>query len=239
MVDLLTVLALGFFLGMRHATDADHIIAVSTIVTRQSKISRSALVGALWGVGHTLTIVLIGSVIIVLGIVIPARVGLTMELSVALMLMALGIWNLGSFFQAANAIAADHAQHGHPHGSFHLHHAENESGARELTRPLLVGIVHGMAGSAAIALLVLATIHNAAWAVAYLLIFGVGTILGMVLMTSALGSAIAFGQRKALRFERGLRVATGLISLAFGIVVAYQIGYLGGLFTAHPHWTPK
>jgi high-affinity nickel-transport protein len=96
-----------------------------------------------------------------------------------------------------------------------------------------------MAGSAAIALLVLATIHNAAWAVAYLLIFGVGTILGMVLMTSALGSAIAFGQRKALRFERGLRVATGLISLAFGIVVAYQIGYRGGLFTDHPHWTPK
>jgi high-affinity nickel-transport protein len=104
---------------------------------------------------------------------------------------------------------------------------------------VLVGVVHGMAGSAAIALLVLATIHNATWAIAYLLIFGVGTITGMVLMTTALGSAISFGQRRTLRFEKSLRLASGLISVAFGLVVAYQVGYVAGLFTAHPHWSPR
>src|SRR5919204_822194 len=168
MLEFFSILALGFFLGMRHATDADHVIAISTIVTRQHSAMRSATIGALWGVGHTFTIFIIGSAIILLGLVIPARVGLTMEFSVALMLMALGIWNLGSFFQSANEIAA---------GAAHLAHDMNlfrRCTGGELIRPIAVGVVHGLAGSAAIAILVLATIHNAAWAVAYLLVFGVG-----------------------------------------------------------------
>src|SRR6202521_6482597 len=119
MVTLLSIIALGFFLGMRHATDPDHVIAVTTIVSRQRSIRNAALMGALWGLGHTITILAVGSAIILFGIVIPPRLGLTMELSVGLMLVLLGILNLSGFTrwiteQHTPAAAAAHA-HVHPH----------------------------------------------------------------------------------------------------------------------------
>src|ERR1700688_2081426 len=97
MVTLLSIIALGFFLGMRHATDPDHVIAVTTIVSRQRSIRNAALMGVLWGLGHTITILAVGSAIILFGIVIPPRLGLTMELSVGLMLILLGVLNLSGF----------------------------------------------------------------------------------------------------------------------------------------------
>src|SRR5258708_40145643 len=90
MTNFLSIIAIGFFLGMRHATDPDHVIAVTTIVSRQNKLSRAALTGIFWGVGHTLTIVAVGTTIIFFGVVVPARIGLSMEFSVALMLIILG-----------------------------------------------------------------------------------------------------------------------------------------------------
>ena len=125
MVTFLAVIALGFFLGMRHATDPDHVIAVSTIVSRERSISQASLIGILWGLGHTLTIVLVGAVIILFSVVIPPRVGLTMELSVGLMLVILGVMNLCGFMRWLTATftpAAAHADstpsrpiHSHPH----------------------------------------------------------------------------------------------------------------------------
>jgi high-affinity nickel-transport protein len=104
-------------------------------------------------------------------------------------------------------------------------------------RPLVVGIVHGLAGSAAVALLVLTTIRDTRWAIAYLLIFGIGTIGGMMLITMSLASAFRlFGGK---RFPHVLGMASGVLSLAFGLLVTYQICFGNGLFTAHPHWTPK
>src|SRR5450755_1580414 len=100
MVSLLTVIGIGFILGMRHATDPDHVIAVTTIVTNQGKVSRSALIGAMWGLGHTLTILIVGAAIILFNLVIPVRLGLGMELSVSVMLILLGVWNLASFTRA-------------------------------------------------------------------------------------------------------------------------------------------
>ena len=97
MLTLLSIVVLGFFLGMRHATDADHVVAVTTIVSRERSVGAAALIGVLWGVGHTLTILLVGGAIILFGIVIPPRMGLTMELSVALMLILLGVLNLTGF----------------------------------------------------------------------------------------------------------------------------------------------
>src|SRR5438270_13116182 len=108
MISFLSIIAIGFFLGMRHATDPDHVIAVTTIVSRQNKISRAALTGIFWGIGHTLTIFVVGTAIILFGVVIPARIGLSMELSVALMLIVLGIFNVISFIRSA-------APHSHPH----------------------------------------------------------------------------------------------------------------------------
>src|SRR5258708_5271355 len=118
MITLLSIISLGFFLGMRHATDADHVIAVTTIVSRQRSIRNAALIGALWGVGHTITILVVGSAIILFGLVVPPRIGLTMELSVGLMLILLGILNLSGMMRwiTETVTPLQPGQHAHPHG---------------------------------------------------------------------------------------------------------------------------
>jgi high-affinity nickel permease len=257
-VGLVSIIALGFFLGMRHATDPDHVIAVTTIVTRQRSIARSAWIGAFWGLGHTLTILLVGAAIILFNLVIPPRLGLSMELSVGFMLIILGVMNVASFFRSVSEIApADSADilahshvhrpgdpaHAHFHGSMDksLAHADRllkKYGFYQYVRPLIIGIVHGLAGSAAVALLVLTTIRDPRWAVAYLLLFGVGTIAGMMLITMSIASTLHWIGR-CRRFSRQLALASGLISLGFGLLVAYQTGIASGLFTGHPTWTPR
>ncbi len=267
MISFLSIIAIGFFLGMRHATDPDHVIAVTTIVSRQNKISRAALTGIFWGVGHTLTIFVVGTAIILFGVVIPARIGLSMELSVALMLVLLGLMNIVAFMRSAGSIAkveghgssvhSHHHSHGdfihaHPHGhapEAHPHTPDKTPLARldkifgrigiyRQLRPLLVGIVHGLAGSAAVALLVLSTIRDPRWAIAYLLVFGVGTVGGMMLITMSIASAFNFFGRRHANFASRLGLASGLLSLAFGLVLVYQIGFASGLFNGHPQWMP-
>jgi high-affinity nickel-transport protein len=269
MVSLFSIIALGFFLGMRHATDPDHVIAITTIITRQHKIARAALTGIVWGIGHTLTIFVVGAAIILFGLVIPPRIGLSMELSVGLMLVVLGLMNLSSFLRAVpgklgqpggeSRIVHSHAHshgeyvHSHPHGhspDIHPHAPDDTPLARldrllaklslyQQARPLVVGVVHGLAGSAAVALLVLTTIRDSRWAIAYLLVFGVGTIAGMMLITMSLASTFRFLGSVRESFSRRLGVASGLISLAFGLALAYQIFFVNGLLGSHPHWTPR
>jgi hypothetical protein len=215
MISPLSILVLGFLLGMRHATDADHVVAVSTIVSRDRTLRGAARIGSLWGLGHTLTVLLVGGAIIVFGLVIPPRLGLALELGVGLMLIVLG----------ARTLRRDRP---------HRHDAPVTA------RPVLVGVVHGLAGSAAAALLVLSTIHEPAWALGYLAVFGAGTIAGMVLITTALAMPIAAAAR-GLGEGGGLRwlgVAAGVASIAFGLVVVYRVGFVDGLFTLHPRWTP-
>ena len=242
MTGLLAVLALGFFLGMRHATDPDHVIAVTTIVARHRTARGAALIGAVWGIGHTLTILVVGSGIILFSWVIPGRLGLSMELAVGVMLIMLGVANLRDVLRLVRRSAAA-APESHPHqpeqtpvGWLDRHFA----GLRlyQLVRPLVVGVVHGLAGSAAVALLVLTAIGNPKWSVLYLLIFGVGTIVGMMLITVAIALPFAMSPRQS-RFAGRLRLASGLVSVAFGLLLTWQIGIVHGLFTGHPHWTPK
>ena len=276
--NLASLLLLGFFLGMRHATDADHVIAIATIVSRQRSLRGSALIGAAWGIGHTLTILIVGSAIILLGIVIPARLGLAMEFAVGVMLVLLGVLTLtgaGRVLQASAAARTGEVAHGHahghelyPHDHAHAHgdyvhrhahgHGARDHGHRDdqtplarldrrlggLTlyqwlRPLAVGIVHGLAGSAAVALLVLAAVRDPAWAMAYLVLFGVGTIGGMMLITCALAAPFALSWSRLPRVNWQLRVASGLLSFGFGLFLIYEIGFAdGGLFSATPTWQP-
>lgn|SRR5438270_1031261 len=267
MISFLSIIAIGFFLGMRHATDPDHVIAVTTIVSRQNKISRAALTGIFWGIGHTLTIFVVGTAIILFGVVIPARIGLSMELSVALMLVLLGVMNVAAFLRSTRSIAkvqdaaANVHTHPHYHGDYihshsHGHAPESHSHAPDETplartdrrfgrfgiyrhlRPLLVGVVHGLAGSAAVALLVLTTIRDPRWAIAYLLVFGIGTVAGMMLITMSIISVFTFFGKKRANFSVRLGLACGLLSLAFGLLLVYQIGFASGLFSGHPRWTP-
>jgi ABC-type nickel/cobalt efflux system permease component RcnA len=272
MSSLLALVVLGFFLGMRHATDPDHVVAVTTIVARHRQRGGAALIGALWGAGHTLTILVVGAGIILLGWVIPPRLGLSLELCVGVMLIVLGVLNLSGGLRrvAESATPAtggghDHSPvhvHPHPHGDYihtHVHGHDPEShphspdetplarldrwfgalGAYQSARPLVVGIVHGLAGSAAVALLVLTTIRDPGWSILYLLVFGAGTVAGMMLITVAIAWPFSRAGARSGRLQTGLRVASGVVSLAFGIVLAYRIGVVDGLFGATPTWTPK
>jgi hypothetical protein len=257
MLSLLSIILVGFFLGMRHATDPDHVIAVTTIVTRRKSVSHAALIGVLWGLGHTITIFLVGTAIILFSVVIPVRVGLTMELSVGLMLILLGALNLtgalrwigNRFTPAADTPSGGTNQRqtsaGAPITSDPIirpgwrGRTLRDIGMFQLLRPLFVGIVHGLAGSAAVALLVLTTIQNPWWALAYLLVFGFGTVAGMMVITSAIAMPIAYSGKRFAGFSNVLAIASGVLSVGFGCFLAYQIGIVNGLLTAHPHWTPR
>lgn len=212
LIDSLTAIGLGALLGLRHATDADHVVAVTAIASRERTLRRAAWLGALWGVGHTLTLVLVGGAIVAFRLVIPARLALGLEFSVALMLIGLGYANL----------RASHA----------------EAPTRSLVRPLLVGTVHGLAGSAAVALLVLATIRQASAAILYLLVFGLGTIAGMVAVTVVIAAPALWAGTRVHGMQRGIRIAAGALSIGFGLLLAHELIVEGGLFSTSPTWDP-
>lgn len=212
MLETLPILAVGFGLGMGHATDADHVAAVTAIVSRERALRPAASIGALWGVGHTATIVLVGSAIILFNLVIPPRLGLALEFAVALMLIALGIATLRSRDEAA--------------------------GMRSAARPIGVGFVHGLAGSAFVAMLVLQTLPSPAAGMLYLLVFGIGTIAGMALVTTAIAVPSVYAASRMIAMRRYIRVGAGALSIVFGLLLAHEVGITGGLFTGEVEWTP-
>ncbi|HEX6314169.1 MAG TPA: hypothetical protein VFZ73_04890 [Gemmatimonadaceae bacterium] len=206
---------LGFLLGLRHAVDPDHVVAVSTITTRTTSFRRAAFVGALWGFGHTLTILLVGGSIILLRVAISARVGLAMEFAVAIMLILLGFQNLAS---------ARHA----------------DAPAPSAARPFVVGMVHGMAGSAAIVLLVLATVSDSILALAYLALFGLGTVAGMVIVTGTIAVPAALAMARVRHARRWLTIASGIASVVLGVLLASELTDRdSGLLSDNPVWTPR
>ena len=260
MAELLSLAGFGFLLGMRHATDADHVIAVTTILTRSRRFVHSTLIGGLWGLGHTITVLVVGTLIIVFNVVIPPPVGLAMEFAVAMMLILLGVLNLtGAMRWLTERLTPPAPMHGHDHAHLHAHleggdphphdHAHLHGhgtdpgllatfGWYQLLRPLAVGLVHGLAGSAAVALLVLATIHDTGSALVYLLIFCAGVAAGMAILTTLIGLPFMVSRTRSERINRWLTIGSGVLSLAFGIYLAYQIGIVDGLFTGNFHWEP-
>jgi high-affinity nickel-transport protein len=252
LVPFATVVLLGLVLGMRHSTDADHVVAVSTIVSRQGSVRSSATIGLLWGLGHTVTIFLVGSAIIVFGIVIPPRLGLSMEFSVALMLILLGLLNLTGVMRwlterltaATRGTKTTYVTRAPDPWSLRrfvpsLDKTVSKLGLFQTIRPLVVGLVHGLAGSAAVALLVLSTIKSPLWSTAYLLVFGFGTMAGMMLMTSAIALPLVYTANRSFNINLHLATISGLASTVFGVFLAYRIGFVDGLFTSVAHWIPQ
>jgi ABC-type nickel/cobalt efflux system permease component RcnA len=239
-----TVLAFGFVLGLKHAVEADHLAAVSTIVSERKSLLSSSLVGGLWGIGHTISLLIAGVAVMLLHIKISERMAQALEFCVGLMLVALGLNALRKLLRHGHLHLHVH-QHGkrahvHPHlhdGSPetdpHTHHGlalDKGEGSRLGTRPLLVGMIHGFAGSAALMLLVLSTITSPLLGLLYIVVFGVGSIGGMMMMSALVGLPVHFTASRFTRANLALRCLAGLFSLSFGLLMVYRIGFTDGLF---------
>ena len=212
MLSALGLSLFGLLLGIRHAVDPDHVVAVTAIATGQRSVRNAGMIGAMWGVGHTFTILLVGGAIIEFRIAIPPRLGLAFEFAVGIVLIVLGLGNLLSRAEATPP--------------------------RNSARPVVVGMVHGLAGSAAAVLLVLAAVRETAWAIGYLMLFGLGTIVGMIAVTTVIAVPAAYAATRVTALRRYLVLASGAASVIAGTLIAVQLAG-NGLFSASPVWVPR
>ena len=201
---LLVTFVTSLLLGMRHATDPDHVIAVTTIVSSERSLAKAARIGALWGLGHTLTILIVGSAIILFKVAFSVRLGLSMEFTVAIMLIVLGLLNLTTAKAPATRVSP--------------------------ARPVFIGVVHGLAGSAGAALLLVPLIDDPRFAALYLIVFGLGTIVGMSVVTLAIAAPALVAGAPTARVQHSLRLASGAVSVVFGLYLAHKVGITEGLF---------
>jgi len=229
------LLALGLVFGLKHATEVDHVVAVSTIVSGHRSVVRSAMVGGLWGLGHTASLIVVGVIVLVFRVAIPQRVANWLEFGVALMIITLGVLAVTRVLRKRPDVHLHkHVHDGQPHVHVHFHehgteHADAVSTpavhSHEVTRvgfkPLLVGAVHGLAGSAALTLLVLTQIQSMSLGIFYLVLFGLGSTLGMLLMSGLIGLPFALSGRRLSTINYGLQTAAGASSIAFGLWYAY------------------
>ncbi len=248
----LAVLGLGLVFGLKHATEVDHVVAVSTIVSEHRNLARAALVGAWWGVGHTTSLIIVGTVVLALGVAIPEYIATWLEFGVALMIIGLGAVAVArarrgrfKFAQAQRQRSQVHI-HRHDHDSrshAHLHFHESDRQHTRMNRshshtikhvglkPLIVGAVHGLAGSAALTLLVLTQIQSPVVGLLYLAVFGLGSIVGMLLMSGLIGLPFALSARKLTGINYRLQTIAGVLSIAFGVWYAYRISSDSALAT--------
>jgi ABC-type nickel/cobalt efflux system permease component RcnA len=232
---LIGILGLGFILGLKHALDADHVVAVSTIVSEHKSLFKSSLIGAFWGLGHTASLFLIGLFVILLRLTIPPKVAMLMELGVAIMLVVLGANIIWKFFKKEKIHVHTHEHSGILHT--HIHHHDSEEEARHPhhfirfgSKPFLVGMVHGVAGSAALMLLILTTIPSPLAGLLYIVIFGIGSVGGMLIMSSLISLPFVFTANRFAVINERIRAVAGVSSVTFGLFLAWQIGFVKGLF---------
>jgi len=231
-----TVLIIGFTLGLKHATEVDHVVAISTIVSQHKNVFRSAIVGALWGAGHTASLLVVGAIALFLRVAIPERVSGWLEFGVALMIIGLGISALWRALRKGTQIHVhEHSHDGlkHKHIHFHDHEKKHEPSAtsrhshavsRVGFKPLLIGTMHGLAGSGALTLLVLTQISSSLIGFLYLAIFGIGSIAGMVLKSGLLGLPFALTSRSLTQIHGRLQAVAAVLSICFGVWYAYHTG---------------
>ncbi len=234
-------MGLGLVFGLKHATELDHVVAVSSIVSQHRSVLRSAVVGGLWGLGHTASLLIVGGLVLVLKIAIPLSLASWLEFGVALMIIALGVSALLRIFRRrADIHAHQHSHDGQAHVHIHFHEAPTEhkekvpSHTHAITRvgikPFLVGAVHGLAGSAAITILLLTQIPSVLLGLLYLGLFGLGSIAGMLVMSSLIGLPFVLTGRRLSGLNYGLQAVAGCLSIAFGCWYAYQTGVMDQLW---------
>jgi sulfite exporter TauE/SafE len=219
-----SVLFIGFVLGLRHATEADHLAAVSTIVSEKKSLFTASIVGGLWGIGHTISLFAVGLIVIFLKLQISASVEAKLEACVGLMLVILGANALRKLFKSEKIHAHTHEHGERVHTHFHIHADEKleESHHRFSPRSVVVGMVHGLAGSAALMLLIVPTIPSPLVAMMYILIFGVGSIGGMMVMSLLIGLPFHFTANRFAVLNKGIRLCAGVFSLLLGGSIIYE-----------------
>ena len=234
----LAVLGIGLVFGLRHATEVDHVVAVSTIVSQHKNVLRSAAVGAMWGAGHTASLLVIGALVLLLRVAIPERVSGWLEFGVALMIIGLGISALWRALRRSSEVHVHQHSHdgqSHKHVHFHekqtrhepsSHSAHSHDVSRIGWKPLLIGTMHGLAGSGALTLLVLTQISSPWVGMLYLGIFGVGSIVGMLLMSGLIGLPFALTSRNLTHVHHRLQTVAAILSICFGLWYAYQTSSL-------------
>jgi ABC-type nickel/cobalt efflux system permease component RcnA len=226
---LFAAFGLGLLLGIQHALDPDHLIAVSTIVSEQRNFKWASLIGAFWGLGHTTTLFIVGMLVIGLRVTIPPRLGSGLELLVALMLVILGVNVLRKSFGAERVHLHTHSHNPETHTHFHVHDNPKQDHGhghpfKAMRRPFIVGMVHGLAGSAALMLLVLSTIESPFGGLLYIVIFGLGSVGGMLLLSGIISLPFILTAQRFSLMNRWIRVIAGVASVGFGLFLGWEIG---------------
>jgi hypothetical protein len=237
---MMSLLLLGFLIGMRHALEADHVAAVASLATRSPSIAHAVKQGAFWGLGHTLTLFIFGSIVIWMDTIMPEKLAQGLELAVGVMLIFLG----ADVFRRMFRERVHFHSHFHRDGAFHFHahaHAgeqghdpqrhEHVHQAGFPLRALLVGLMHGMAGSAALILLTLQTVRSPATGMIYILVFGVGSILGMAALSAIIVIPLHKSAKRLTWLHNGLQAVIGMATILFGTAVIYEVGIVEGLLT--------
>lgn len=215
----MTMLGLGFLLGVRHALDADHVAAVSTMLARRPDLRRSGFIGLCWGCGHTAVLLAVGLAVLSLKITIPDQVAQTFESVVGLMLVILGLSLAVTLYREQWHLHA-HEHDGTRHIHLHSHRLGDDHAHRHGWRaPLLVGMVHGLAGSAALMLVVLSAAHTLWEGMAYILFFGLGSILGMAVLGVVISLPLFYSAWWGRYGQVALRGLASVGSLGFGIAL--------------------
>ncbi|MDP2683809.1 MAG: sulfite exporter TauE/SafE family protein [bacterium] len=216
---LLSIFGFGFVLGLEHALDPDHVVAVSTIVSQEKNFRKSTLLGMFWGAGHTATLLIVAMIVLLLKVTIPAKIALSFEFIVGIMLVILGINVFRKLF------VHDFHWHRHEHDA-HLHahlHSHKESPAHKHNHiTFAMGMVHGLAGSAALMLLVVATLTSLWQGIIYVLIFGLGSVLGMMIVSGLIGLPF-FLTKNIKKLNRAIQSIAGIVSITLGVIIMYQI----------------
>ena len=230
------ILGLGFLLGLKHATEADHLAAVSTMVSERKSVWSSALVGGLWGLGHTISLFAAGVFVLLLDFQISEVNERRLEFCVGVMLTLLGLNVIRKLVRGGKLHFHSHGHGEHLHAHPHIHGAaeaaidETHHGFKFSPRALLIGMIHGLAGSAALMLLIIPTIESRTVGLLYIVIFGVGSISGMMLMSFLVGLPFHLTALRFNRFNWLLQTCAGFVSVALGLWIVYEKGFTEGLF---------
>lgn len=227
---MLSILTLGLLFGMRHTIEADHLAAVATLTSNTKTVKLAVRQGALWGIGHTLTLFIFCSVVLFFNTSIPENTASLLEFVVGIMLLVLGADMLRKtykkrihFHTHEHPSTGKHFHaHSHTKGEEHTEAHEHHHANNSFYKPLLIGMMHGMAGTAALMVLVFQSVEGTVAALIYTVIFGVGSILGMALLSVTIAVPFMFSASRMTRLHNAMHYSLGSITMCIGLMVAIE-----------------